>query len=426
MLRRSARSVVFSLLACAFLGLDLISSIRAATYYTATNGRDTNNGAIGTPFRTLAKGVSKLLPGDILYVRSGAYAEALIANVPGGSSWDRPVTVAAYPGESVTLRPGIGASRVLYFRGPAVAGLNQQYIVIDGFILDARNVAFDAIKLEADYFNPSTGEIRGVPHHIRISRCEVRNAPGNGILVAPGPYYNQFIGLSVHSNGITDHDHGFYVISSNNVISGCNIYDNAGWGVQIYSGYAGVRVNNNIVSNSFIHDNAEAIVLAPGMTYVRGPGIGIYCGDGNLVYNNVVWSNNIGIELNYNATHTRIYNNTFYANMKNGVTWRANMEITAGSSNTSVINNIVWGPAGPINDAGVATVKSNNLTNRDPLFVDVSKVDFGLRAGSPAINAGILLPEVTTDITGYPRQSGGSTACDIGAYEYAAGSTSGG
>ncbi len=86
-----------------------------------------------------------------------------------------------------------------------------------------------------------------------------------------------------------------------------------------------------------------------------------------------------------------------------------------------MIDNIAWGLGTPISDAGLSTTKSNNLTNKDPLFVDVSKFDFSLSSGSPAINAGILLPEVTTDITGYPRKSGNSNVCDIGAYEYVGG-----
>ena len=49
-------------------------------------------------------------------------------------------------------------------------------------------------------------------------------------------------------------------------------------------------------------------------------------------------------------------------------------------------------------------------------------IDFSLSPGSPAIGAGVPLPEVKTDITGYPRDP---VHPSIGAYEYR-GSTSDG
>jgi hypothetical protein len=42
--------------------------------------------------------------------------------------------------------------------------------------------------------------------------------------------------------------------------------------------------------------------------------------------------------------------------------------------------------------------------------------DFHLRTGSPAIDKGVCIPGINTDIEGRPRPSG--AGCDIGAYEY--------
>ena len=57
-----------------------------------------------------------------------------------------------------------------------------------------------------------------------------------------------------------------------------------------------------------------------------------------------------------------------------------------------------------------------DLVNVDPLFVNPEKNDFRLQAGSPAIDAGEHIPEVTTDIDGNPRPHG--KGYDIGPYEY--------
>ena len=58
-----------------------------------------------------------LTPGDTLFVRSGTYAESLQGTIPGGTSWSSPVTVVAYPGDTVTIQPTSGATRALFFAG---------------------------------------------------------------------------------------------------------------------------------------------------------------------------------------------------------------------------------------------------------------------------------------------------------------------
>ena len=86
-------------------------------YFVATNGSDSNPGTISQPFRTIAKGVSMLTPGKTLLVRSGTYAESLQNTIPGGTSWSSPVTVEAYPGDTVTIQPSSGAFTRIVLRG---------------------------------------------------------------------------------------------------------------------------------------------------------------------------------------------------------------------------------------------------------------------------------------------------------------------
>jgi hypothetical protein len=49
------------------------------------------------------------------------------------------------------------------------------------------------------------------------------------------------------------------------------------------------------------------------------------------------------------------------------------------------------------------------------LFVDPAHQNYKLKPGSPAIDAGIFLPDVKTDIDGVTRPQG--LAYDIGCYE---------
>ncbi len=73
-----------------------------ADYYIATTGSDTATGAINAPFLTVIKGLNKAIAGDRLIIRNGTYR--------GNSGWFppnataiAPITIEAYPGETVTL-----------------------------------------------------------------------------------------------------------------------------------------------------------------------------------------------------------------------------------------------------------------------------------------------------------------------------------
>jgi nitrous oxidase accessory protein NosD len=375
----------------------------AATYYVATTGNDANPGTDAAPFRTLAKGVKGLKPGDTLYIKSGTYAEALINNIPGGTSWSSPVTVAAAPGQTVTLRPPAGSVNVLRFAHAA-----RKYIVVDGLILDGINVGYDVVKITFS----SSG---GASHHIRIKNSELKNAQitkpnadqskphGQGILITPGSDYNELINLKVHDNGASDFDHGFYISSSYNLIERSEFYRNAGWGGKLYAqGYSN-KVNNNIFRNNKMYQNARV--------GNRGAGIVVSSGKGNLIYNNLVWGNQGGIQIDFGVADAKVYNNTVYANAKWGIL------IGSGSQGAKISNNIVYGNSGPaISNQGSGTLLSDNLLNVDPKFVNATSKDFRLQGGSLAINTGKTLSEVPKDYAGVSRPQGSSH--DIGGYEY--------
>jgi hypothetical protein len=368
------------------------ASTAGNTYYVATNGNDANPGTETQPFRTIAHGVSGLTPGDTLYVTSGTYAEALMDNIPSGTSWSAPVTVAAAPGHTVTIKPnsGPGYVWVLHFQGP------QQYIVIDGLILDGTNATEDTVKI-------TSGGGQGPAHHIRLIRCEVMNSPGQGILVTQFADSNEFIDLNVHDNGINGYHHGLYISTSNNLVEGSTIHHNSGYGVHIYTGDLNVRANNNIVRNNNIFGNG----------YVEGgAGIILSSGDGNTAYNNLLWNNEYGIKVAYeNPSNTMVYNNTIYANSGDGIA------ISTDSTTTVIQNNVIYANGwSDIHNNGVGSILDHNLVGTDPRFVNAAAGDFHLQSGSPAIDAGVMLSAVTTDIMDTPRPQG--AAHDIGAFEW--------
>ncbi len=82
----------------------------ASTYYVSTGGSDSNPGTIGSPFRTMSKGLRSLFPGDTLIVRGGTYNERLDAVPYRAATVNAPVLVEAYPGERPVIR-GVWAIR---------------------------------------------------------------------------------------------------------------------------------------------------------------------------------------------------------------------------------------------------------------------------------------------------------------------------
>lgn len=394
---RHVRSIGFLICGLVLLvGLMSPTVGEATTYYTATTGNDSNPGTSTAPFGTLARGVSALQPGDTLYVRGGTYSEYTLDSIPGGTSWSAPVTVAAYPGETVVLQPR--DYRVLHFEGS-----NTHYIVIDGLILDGSYVTYDAVKI-------TSGSSTGTADHIRLKNCEVRNAPYQGILITEGSDANEFLNLKVHDNGTTDFNHGFYITSGNNLIERSAIYRNAGWGVHLYTGDTSGAASSNIVRNNQIYNNARV--------GNRGPGILLGSGTGNMAYNNLLWGNNGGIQVDYGAAaQTKVYYNTVYNNRSFGIT------VGSGSSQAVIRNNIVYknggGTSGALSNQGSGTTLDHNLAGPDPKFVNAAAANFHLQSNSPAINKGMGVSEVATDYDSVARPQG--AGYDIGGYEYYSG-----
>jgi len=315
---------------CLICGLALLGSLvsaqkgEAGTYYVATDGSDSNPGTEEQPFQTLGRGVGELRPGDTLYVKNGTYTgSSQLAGIPSGASRDNPITIAAYPGHS----PVIVAEQdnhVLYFS-------NNRYIIIDGFVIDGSN-AIHGIRI-----HEGSG---GIADHIRIQNSEILYASDSGIVVTPGSDGNEFINLQVHDNGIKDSGHGIYISSSNNIVEDCSVHDNKGWGIHVYT-VTSAEVNDNIVRNNEIYNNGRS---------GRGPGIIFSHGSGNQAYNNDIWGNIGGIQIDYGASDTYISSNTIHNNTEYGI------YIGMGSINARIEFNSIYDNNGPsIINEGVLT-----------------------------------------------------------------------
>ena len=315
------------------------NTVGAFDYYVAPTGNDANVGTETKPFRSIKKGLRGLNPGDTLFIRGGTYAEILEShtgtNFPSGTSWENSITVAAFPGEQVTLvgRMGIGFEQPL-----------TQYVIFAGITIDANG-------------HTSGVSLQGGAHHIRFINGEVKNSKGYaGISTSyredPNPgdnVFNEFINMRVHHNGP-----GFYIRTSGNLIETCQIHDNVGEGIKVMG-----KININV-------ENPEPYIRTKGNSFQknriwnnRGGGIVINNSDDNAISNNIVWNNENGIVVGRvgKPIGTKVFQNTVFANQVYGI-W-----VLAGAIDTAVINNISYqNPSNDIHNNANGTTIQNNLT----------------------------------------------------------------
>ena len=369
------------------LGAQLVD---AATYYTATTGNDANPGTEAKPFRTLNRGVKLLKPGDTLRVKSGTYAESLNNSIPGGTSWSAPVTVAAYPGHMVTLRPTTSTNII------TISGSSKRFIIIDGLIIDGTNSTSGGISIGV---SGGTGA-----QNIRLQNLEIKNTQRSGVMGDVLASNLTLTNMRIHRTGLSGRGHGFYIATPNATVEYSTIYDNEKCGGQFYD--SNDPVNNPIFRHNVLYNNALRGTQEPNPC---DHGVFVGTGNGAQVYNNVFHNspNGSGVTLSGGSSNVKVYNNTFYKNKRG---------IVVNGNNPLIKNNIAYlNSSGNITTLGGRPTLSNNLTS-NPLFVDPAKNNFKLQAASPAIDAGAILSEVKNDFVGVPRPQG--STYDIGAYEH--------
>ena len=410
------------------------NTAQATVFYVASNGDDSSTGSEVAPFRTISHGVSVLSAGDTLYVKEGTYKEYITNDpafskqtfIPNGTSWEKPVTVAANPGDTVTIIPGSGKAFFVITDG------QDKYLIIDGFIIDGQKTALYGFK-----FGNGT-------QHVRVQNSEIKNSKYSGILVSqglvteyalPADTYHEFINLHVHHNGSSWRDHGYYISTSRNLVEHCHIHHNSDYGGKFYASMqngGGGTANYNIFRYNTIHDNGQN-------TTIQSVGFLLSSGIGNQAYGNIAYNEEVGLGIGGDATDTLLYNNITYNNSLYGIkifgsqggsrkamvynnTVYGNplygIAVRDGAENTILKNNIAYnngnGNIWLAPDQSPGTIRENNLLI-DPKFEDPLQYNFKLKSGSPAIDSGVNIQEVKIDYFGVERYQG--EAYDIGAIE---------
>lgn len=389
-----------------------------ATFFVSTTGNDsTGTGSQLSPWRTVAKGVSGLNPGDTLYMRGGTYLEPIHMTRLGSAG--SPITVSGFTAETAIIRMPAGQS---YHIGSTV----KQYHTYQNFTIDGQ----DSTEGLASGDNSISSVLIGIggtnaSHDVTLDNLEIKNTKDVAIYIdCIGPNIvirNCLIHDALAHDTLGERNYGIYCAHVNGVLIEDNeIYNCPGGGIQVYPN----PVNATIRRNSIHHNNTLSLASVGGILIQQdltlGPAI-----TGLLVYNNLIYNNGTatsgnayGIKCN-NVVAAGLYNNTIYNNKSWGIGVGDNS--AGGANGTLVKNNITWqNGLGPITTGFTGTVNTVLTTNlsTNPSFTNPAAFDLTLLNGSAAINTGTSLSSIfTTDYLGVSRPQG--AAWDIGAYEFA-------
>lgn len=403
------------------LNLLPVFRLSAATYYIATTGNDANPGTASQPWRTISYAATKVVAGDIVLIHPGIYNGGIVVSTSGRAA--APIVFRAN-GAGVIVE-GSGGTRDAFFITAA------DHVIVEGLTIRRANRAGLRISFSDSVFvrnctfadNGRWGVFTDFSDYTLVENCETYGAVDeHGIYISNSSDYpiirNNLIHHN-HANGIHlngDLSQGGDGIISHGLIESNIIYEN---GVGGGSGINMDGVTDTIVRNNLLYDN-------------HASGISVYQIDGgsssknNRLLNNTIivpadgrWAINIP---DLDDTGNKIFNNILFSSHSfrgsiliptaNLAGFESDYNIVVDrfsiDGGNSTINLTAWKALGHDAHSFIATPAQ--------LFVNPNAQDYRLKAGSPAIDAGITLTDVRKDLTGLSRPVG--RAFDIGAYEY--------
>ncbi len=427
---RGSHLLAFAVVAIAVL----CSSACATDYYVATNGDDGWPGTEAQPWATLQHAVDTIAPGDTIFVRAGTYVGCRIgiSGQPGALK-----TLKAYPGEMPLVNAAGPAnkkdSNIEIENYEATTG----YWVVDGFEV-ANSLRYGIDMRDTEY--------------ITVQNCYVHDSAVTGIFDGHAYYptyqYNESCYNGEH--GIYHSNSGDYLIARGNILhhnAGCGIHQN---GDERYTPPGDGLISFSLVEDNIIYENNPG----QGAAAMNNDGVTDSIFRNNLLYNNHGSGISFySIDGAAGSRDNKVYNNTFV--MADDAYYVVNIIKSKGQTpqptGNKIFNNVLYNPnpgslRGCIRtyDAAVPGFESDYNVICEPfalkdtpytfaewqswgydlhsffalpdeLFVNPANGDYHLKPGSPAIDAGTTLAEVTDDIEGTSRPQG--DAYDIGCYE---------
>lgn len=344
-------------------------------YVDGEKGSDSNRGTLRAPWRTIGRAWRSVPAGAVITVRKGTYRDG-VALTGRSAPPSKPITLRAFPGETVTLRNDETRRAAVYIED--VGGLR-----VRGF--NVTNPTGDGIKVtnsaNVELFGNAVYETGGQAILVVGSGSAGRTTSSNIQLWAN----------RIHANGgpSSSLNHGIYYGASSDASDG---------GTR--RGTIGGVIANNIVFDQRtgyllqIGPQAEGVVITNNtLTGARssdphtGSAIRVWGNGGPFATKNVVVVNN-AIAFNSNKA-LQVTDDVLPA--------------------VEIHHNLGFGNAGGDFPSGQL-----NLTSLDPAFTSSPEANFRPRPGSPLIGRADPAYAPSTDASGAARRG----APDIGALEY--------
>ena len=428
------------------LALILLSApvLAETTYYTrqkeeARHGRKLPKGTDSvtcaqarnpqTSKASINGGIGCLSPGDTLVIGPGTYDELLVGQssssrecasgdatvqpgckpIPNGIDMDHPTTLRA-SGSEVVVSP----------RGRRLPGGGKVVTILDY----GRYIHLEGLRVVRSSVAGSVGGIYlGNSQSITLKANELERGEIKSGLTSRSL---AILGNHIHHSGPPGCappgekpkpvicDHGMYICGTDHVISDNLVEYGEYYGIQVSceaGGIARIRLERNVAQYNWGAGircaGADCLVSA---NVLRGNGMGITLSGSGTAANNTIHGyhadpNNpdpTGIWVTYgNGSGFRIANNIL-TDMKSAYLAIGNQD-KAPFDSAKVNHNMCESSGNP-----ACTL----IAQDDAIYRNTSAGDFTLKAGSPAIGAGISGTGVTSDVQGHPYP----TPPDLGAY----------
>ena len=270
-----------------------------STYYVAPNGSPLGSGTITSPLSSITSALTRVVPGDTIYVRGGTYTSASSIRITAGGTASAYLHIWAYPGETPVL-DFTGAPKGIEVRTGYVhlKGLTVERSNDNGVFLTGATSQYNIIEGVVARYNGDTG-------------VQVERGAAHNLLLNVDSYEN----YDAANHG--ENADGFAIkfgVGAGNVLRGCRAWGNSDDGYDLWSDdhpeQQGVLIEGN-----WAFDNGYNIW---GDTSFQGDSNGFKLGHGmgaHTLTRNLAWGHRAhGIDVNGNESGVSIFNNTAYQN----------------------------------------------------------------------------------------------------------------
>ena len=366
---------------------DMRYKVIGQTFYVSPSGNDSADGSKSQPWATLAKAVSQIEPGTVIYLRGGTYFGPVSINVD--ASGDAPAALRAFEGEDVTItysdsfistekakvfdppdgkvdprKRAVGPDgKAIHY--PALITVKARFLEISGLhLLGAREDLPHNLRSENGIY------FRGGGEGCRILYNEIEQMGHCGVKGLKRGYLIE--GNYIHDTGHTNLDHGISCPADDVIIRRNIIINAAGWGIYAFPPPPRIVISHNIIAGN----GRDGIILA---------------GPDAVVKHNVFYKNNnaaIGF-FGGGVTGAKVVGNIFVEATAMDFGLRKDKVEPSG-------NLIDYNCLAPPTDKGAIspgdTYGENNIA-ADPLFVDAERLNFQLKPNSPCLKTAQKTPQ---------------------------------